>query len=128
MRIFTIFLTIYIHTPSSGQIMYTRPKPREVARIVTCIAQRAGCIGSILILGDITCAHCFDRKYEVSRRGVQKHINNMMGGCADVYFACVPGEGTKDITAHARDMARYGERELLRLRNSCMRLELAMGY
>ena len=98
-----------LRAPRSGQFAHSHPKLRLVARIVTGIVRREGFVGSILILGDSTCAHCFDRTYEASRWSLQKHINSMLEGCAEVYFACVSGAGLKHFASQARDMTRYGE-------------------
>ena len=67
-------------------------------------------VGSILILGDSTCAHCFDRTYEASRWSLQKEINSTLDGCAEVYIACVSGAGLEHFASQARDMAKYGEK------------------
>ena len=99
-----------MRTTGPGQFAHDHPKFRLVVRIIADIVRREGLVGSILILGDSTCAHCFDRTYEASRWSLQKQINSTLEGCAEVYFACVSGAGLKHFASQARDMAKYGEK------------------
>ena len=105
-----ITLYIPIEHPRPGQFAHDHPKFRLVVRIIADIARREGLAGSILILGDSTCAHCFDRTYEASRWSLQEEIQSTLGGCAEVFFACVSGAGLKHFVSQARGMARYGEK------------------
>ena len=78
-------------------------------RIVSGILNRGGITGSVLVLGDSTCAHCVDKQRVISRRELQSQVNDAVGEGADVYFACFSGAKLCDFVRQARSMAKYGE-------------------
>ena len=87
---------------------HVRPKKAEVSRTLRRMFRDDGGDGEILVLGDIACASCVDRRCEATWRGLREEVDSLSGGLWQVQFASFSGAKITDFLGQAENSAFYG--------------------